>query len=856
MTSKTKHQYYYTEVLEEEEGELMLHNKRQYGILLGKIIEKDEINSEDVLNDISIYPSRDKDDVLLEYNQNTLQLKFNYDNTSKCKKGCYLLVTYEQIIPETKEELEEFNQVGYEFTILSRFWNTTDYISKVIDIPYNEYIIGYFSQGASREHFYSFFIPDESEAEKIIIQLEGYYIEAFYMGGRRQINTMNDLAKQLEIKDGKNITILEVKSLKLNQRIMSFAVRPLVYNSKIISSYYFRVLYTKKNETKYLPMDSNLGNLCIPEKHDSNDDFYYCNLKLKNDYNELSKKFAVSSTNQNEYFKINISGRYKNGTIFEDTKDFYYVYDKIIKDIDYFKFKFIFENIAGEPGNNTNYTSSPDAKGKLTLFPISNEDNITFSSVSEKYIFYLQLINNMKNEEIKEINHGKPLVQWIGKPIYPIYYYYKIKNNESININVKLNDYNEYQKNDYKVNGYILNESLINRKINEEYIEFPEKFAENKSIAFGLSFLQINLDNITDYDNPYVLIKISDEKKNNSHTINSYFELTLKENEENKPFLLPKNKYMIETIDGKNNITRNINQYYIPKPDGNISKVVIELSTKSDDIIINFNDDIENHKSIISGFIKFRITKCNSDIIKFNVTNNSERKTNYMIRYYLSDIINEKSFIFDKEYTKSISYSSSTNENANISLTFNNIKLKENIFIDNEIQFYINGTLYEKNNYSNESINSICILNDKVPAYKSKTFAHYKNSSWTLRFNGIERRADKTNNFIYELRLLVNVIFNSTHEEFLVFETEVDLTEIKIEEESEYLFLAYVIPISIIIAIVIIFFIIKFLRLKKKNANLKQEVISFLFSNDVQKNVLSKEFQLSKKESDYESTFI
>ena len=164
------------------------------------------------------------------------------------------------------------------------------------------------------------------------------------MGGRRQINTMNDLAKQLEIKDGKNITILEVKSLKLNQRIMSFAVRPLVYNSKIISSYYFRVLYTKKNETKYLPMDSNLGNLCIPEKHDSNDDFYYCNLKLKNDYNELSKKFAASSTNQNEYFKINISGRYKNGTIFEDTKDFYYVYDKIIKDIDYFKFKFIFEN--------------------------------------------------------------------------------------------------------------------------------------------------------------------------------------------------------------------------------------------------------------------------------------------------------------------------------------------------------------------------------------------------------------------------------------------------------------------------------------------------------------------------------
>ena len=43
LTSKTTFQYYYTEVFKGEEGELMLHNKRLYGVLHGKIIDKNDI---------------------------------------------------------------------------------------------------------------------------------------------------------------------------------------------------------------------------------------------------------------------------------------------------------------------------------------------------------------------------------------------------------------------------------------------------------------------------------------------------------------------------------------------------------------------------------------------------------------------------------------------------------------------------------------------------------------------------------------------------------------------------------------------------------------------------------------------
>ena len=42
ITSKSTYQYYYTEILEGEEGELMLHNKRLYGELYAKLIIKNE----------------------------------------------------------------------------------------------------------------------------------------------------------------------------------------------------------------------------------------------------------------------------------------------------------------------------------------------------------------------------------------------------------------------------------------------------------------------------------------------------------------------------------------------------------------------------------------------------------------------------------------------------------------------------------------------------------------------------------------------------------------------------------------------------------------------------------------------
>ena len=93
-------------------------------------------------------------------------------------------------------------------------------------------------------------------------------------------------------------------------------------------------------------------------------------------------------------------------------------------------------------------------------------------------------------------------------------------------------------------------------------------------------------------------------------------------------------------------------------------------------------------------------------------------------------------------------------------------------------------------------------------------------------------------------------------EEYLSFTVKADLTDIK---KSDLKWLTWAIPVIVVgvgLIIALVFLIIKFLILRKKNTNLKDEIVSLAFSNDVQKNVLSKESKISRNESDFESTFI
>ena len=243
----------------------------------------------------------------------------------------------------------------------------------------------------------------------------------------------------------------------------------------------------------------------------------------------------------------------------------------------------------------------------------------------------------------------------------------------------------------------------------------------------------------------------------------------------------------------------------------------------------------------------------------FNVIN-SRKKANFMILYYLND--SDDNYTFDLDEGCKIDDDKNPNKDS-ISFKSNGINVKS--FKENDINFYITGALYERNENSNETINNTCFLQERNVSYVNKTFSSYNNtdkksSNWTLVFNGIPN----DQNLTYDLRLQIVASINSDNskEEYLTFTKKVDLTRMKNDQpkQNENSWLKWGIPVivvgGVIFIIVLVFFVIKFFRLQKTNTNLRQEMVSMAFSNEIQKNVLTKDMQSSKNESDYESTFI
>ena len=928
ITTETMYQYFYLEVFKEEEGEIMLHNKRFYGELIAKIITKDENNNIDLFNS-SIYPiaiSNDTNINTIRYNPHSLKLSYNYNNTLNCSKGCYILITYKQ---EKSEGI--YPIIGYEFTLLSRSWDYSDY-NHIIDIPFNEYILGAFEKDSITHHYYSIPIPDD--AEKIIIQIEGNYIDCFIGEGRKKINTMkirgND--RNLEIIKSQNVISLDIKELNFNEKIISFAFRSKDFFSNIFSFYYFRVLYVQNNIISYFSMDSHLGNLCLPE-YDNNTQLYHCHLMFANKYDELSTKFSISSYNQGEYTKIYITKIYKNGNKEEEYNEMFYRYYNNTNDIDYYYFTFEFENseikniisslhenikyyypqiyssqmfyintfiktclykvtnnyiliynyifndnlgygghinITFLNGNTKTFYSNRNFRGKPFSFDIdSNITYIRHRIGSGDLLFSLKLEYNMRNKGIMELKSGETQIQFMESGYFPLYYYLKIKNDNYINIDVNLrlnsND-DSVMKNSFDIKGYLLDENTIKKLINGQNILLENAINGIYSNQFKIGFLEVNQDKKN--DNNYLLIEILNL---NSSKINSFLYVGFVTREYyQEVYFMPINQYILETFDNDKNTIRNRNEYHIYVNQRGNAQVLIEMSPEYNDIEVYFTNDTYPNGfkcsdfnclvKLVTGFKKYVINNTNNDNIYFFVDNPKSRSANYMIRYYYGDV--------SEGYTYSVNileknYIDKNDENITLSLTFDQLQIiYQNSPLNNsvDIYFYITGLLYNKNDNSEKLANTTAFLHEKKHLYEYQTIYVYNYSNpkqFILIFRNIPRKA----NFIYDLQIKANVFIenNLLNEEFLVFTKEIDLTDIKLEEEEEQQSILWIIlgPIlGVIFLLLVTFIVIKFIRLKKANRILREDLKSMAYSNEIQKNVINKEKEISNRDLDYELTFI
>jgi len=846
--SKQVNQYYYLEIIKGDEGEIMLHNKRLYGELFGIIKPKSNINP---YNE-SQYIKEDKYNQL-QFDAHTLKLRFKSYQTKQCEKGCYLFITYSYY----NDDYDTI--VGFEYTLLARIWDEEDIDPQIIDIPINEYIFGYFEEDSIKHHYYSLYIPNDTES--IIIQYEGKSIEGFIGFGKRKLNTLRKLNNEYNLNLTENQMIIQYYKNKLNElqiyNYICFTFRKKFYFKKALSIYYFRIMFLKKGENNIIyHLDSNIGNFCSPKKEK---DKYYCYFLLKNYYNEFSLNYSISTSNNNDKLTYNY---YKviNGEIL-GKKVNKYISQSNYGDNALVKFMFENEEIANVLStltikkeiiypqiyslqmynliNNKTFFFNINQNLLLILNYINgkgviNSPNFTFyeneNFRGNPFFLYFNdqtenlsfVCNNELNiyskfeeiNKIKEIIQGEALRDFIRTKKLPIYYY--IKNGEEEINNLKVHFRIKFPK-DYNItaffdiNGYIMNENDFNTKmnINDEFVGLKEPIKGSYDICFRSGILNIN-NTIKKGD--YILIRIDSYSPLIYDSIIIEI-VTMLRNDGN--YILPINSYITDIYDSSENKSYKI---IIDEEDIENKQILLEFIPDNNRITIkNYSENKTNRINMENitdnnGIVqKYRITNFNDDfILKVDVPHEI-LYANYILKYYF--IEKQKEEYYRLNGTPSIIIENKDD----IVLEYNLIK-KANI-TDKIIFYKIFGILYKnENDIKNEFINSSEIINKHI--IKNQTFTK-NNLSFKLYFSNIKSIADKKYLFNLQLKISIeNEIFN---EELYIYKLEINLED-KFEEKKKFSILR-IILISLsafVIVIVITALAIGMIKLKKNNNNLEK----------------------------------
>jgi hypothetical protein len=548
--------------------------------------------------------------------------------------------------------------------------------------------------------------------------------------------------------------IIKISKDKIKDYIgkeISLAFRSRNFFENNFSFYNFRILILKENDPYLLyPLDTNIENICLPEKDKKKENIYYCYALLSNNFREFNLKFLVSTSNQNDNYNISL---YKNYIEEEniDKKyyktDIYYYYHKLNlilfkfefednkpkiilssysndKDLNYpqiyspkiyrlfntnkvFNFNLtnrdcllIFKLIYGRGiiifDNYPKIDINENYLGKQITIPFSEVKNITFQSYKEEdFIFYIKLEYVSQQFEMKEIFYDESMNEILLNTKFPIFYYIKCDGQDNIDINFRIINIEDINTStDITINGYMINQTTFKRRLNGEFIELKESIQGQYDKIFKNGILQINETIINKYINNYKGDNGNETMNyaliviDGGHFISNSLSIEIiAMSRNNDNYLVPVNQYIMG-YNASNNINYLIKNYSID----NYTDIIIEFSPNYQDIKLNFDKStnfLTYQEDIINGIQKYRINTKNKEII-LNI-NKSEGilNGNYLFRYYYLKNKEEFQYKFDiSSYSKKIM--NDKYNKADICLEFNKFEIYFNdALVSNNIP-YIN----------------------------------------------------------------------------------------------------------------------------------------------------------------------
>ena len=136
--------YYYLDIGKEEMGDITIDYKRGSGYIYGKIVKKDEKDSNPDWRGMYSFL---KEKGGLEYQTYLKKLFVNYDDTKDCDDGCYLLLTVENSVDiENPDNDEKKSLTPFRISIIPRLASSDQYLLEFlvpkVKIKVNEFVVG------------------------------------------------------------------------------------------------------------------------------------------------------------------------------------------------------------------------------------------------------------------------------------------------------------------------------------------------------------------------------------------------------------------------------------------------------------------------------------------------------------------------------------------------------------------------------------------------------------------------------------------------------------------------------------------------------------------------------------------
>ena len=846
ITSNINYQYYYMEIFNGEEGEIMLHDKRQNGILTGRICSIKNNNCTIKDSDSFI---EDENNVL-QYNRHTKKLQLNYMESEECEEGCYLLISYYH------DTFDTINNtiIGFEFTLLTRIWDKDDWgKTNIINIPNNEYIFGYFEKNVINQHYYSILIQDET---KLIIEIKGKNFKFFYGDGKRKLNTYNDLlVSTTELIIENEMEMKNISYKKNKNKYLSFAVRPENFFEDLASFYYFRLFQTNDISKLIMPLDSNIENNC--KKLNLKDYVLSCFYLLKNDYNEFylnfsitpssvvkarlkknfkfeSKKtksldinqetlkdFIIDPTSEQEilytndinlnYILLFFRAPYENEesylSFFYDKKKKIYpqIYsNQIYKLNSENSFIFAFLNnfylslswINGK--GEINYFKSIDFsmdrndRGRIysTLLPYNKVNVIRFNN-TEEFFLNSRLKFIIESEAVREIKKEEIISEIIQDTYFPIYFYFKLDSPPTdYDINFRIINYKNIFAN-YIIQGMFCEKEILKKVENNEYMDFHSDLNAKYDSCSNNGLLNIPNIIIEQSKKPYLLIKIDEiAQKLNSNVLIQIMALNKIDAILDELYVvIPINQFII----GSMTFQKKAVSFYIPQEGILKDKLILEFSTNSPDIFLysdaikelNQKEDIEKKNGIIKYTLNRNLTEHKEFIIFNNNTQNILFNGSYIFRYYYftNRFLNVK-YKFNEKYE--IKENESLTENiTRILLEFEKLNIYNNsINNDVEIENKIEYIIYLNLflKSNTKELLNTSAIISAKPIQQKTVFSSNKEDNFYLNIT-----IDTTNITDYIFLMQVKFFLNSSlvNDEMLAYSIEMNFTDILKKEKID-----------------------------------------------------------------------